>query len=45
MNDSNVVIRERLGEALAELDAFAELLEPASLVTSAVEGVGAEVRE
>lgn len=39
------MIRERLGEALAEMDALAELLEPASLVTSDVEGVGAEVRE
>ena len=39
------MIRERLGEALAEMDALAELLEPASLVTRDVEGVGAEVRE
>ncbi|WDQ17346.1 class I SAM-dependent DNA methyltransferase [Rhodopirellula sp. P2] len=39
------MIRERLGEALAEMDALAELLEPAILVTSDVEGVGAEVRE
>lgn len=39
------MIRERLGEALAEMDALAELLEPASIASSGSGGLGSEGRE
>ena len=38
-------IRERLGETPAEMDALAELLEPASIASSGSGGLGSEGRE